>query len=145
MRIAIPIWENKISPVLDTASRLMIVEEVNGIESSRFEIYMDEVDLSRRCLRIQGLGIEILICGAISKPFLRMLRGYGITIIPEITGEAEDVLMAYFQGNLQGSNFLMPGCRKNSRRCLKGSRGGQSSRGAPCRLEFRPDEQKKRR
>ncbi len=145
MRIAFPIWEDKISPVLDTASRLMIVEEVDGVESSRFEIFMDEEDLSRRCLRIQGMAVDLLICGAISKPFLRMLRGYGITIIPEIAGQAENVLMAYFQGNLLDSDFLMPGCRGNRGRCLKGTKEGQRGHGTPCRFENRSKESNKRR
>ena len=122
MRIAIPIWEDKISPVLDTASRFMVVEEVNGREVSRFEIYMDEEDLSRRCLRIQCVGVDTLICGAISRPFLRMLRGYGIAIISEIAGQADDVLVAYFQGNLLHSDFFMPGCRRNRDRCQNGSK-----------------------
>ena len=122
MRIAIPIWEDKISPVLDTASRLRIIEVVDGSESSRFEITMDEEILSRRCLRIQRIGVDILICGAVSKPFLRLLRGYGITIIPEIAGKADDVLKAYFQGRLLNSDFLMPGCRRYSNRCRKGLR-----------------------
>jgi predicted Fe-Mo cluster-binding NifX family protein len=58
MKIAIPVWENKVSPVLDTASRLLIVELKEGGEMSRFEIYLDERDLTRRCIRIQGLGID---------------------------------------------------------------------------------------
>ena len=145
MRIAIPIWEDKISPVLDTASRLLIVEEVDGRESLRFEIYMDEENLSRRCLRMQGIGVDILICGAISKPFLRMLRGYGITIIPEIAGQADDVLMAYFQGNILDSDFLMPGCQRNRGRCLEGANKGQRGCGVERRFENRSKEPNKRR
>ena len=151
MRIAIPIWEDKISPVLDTASRLMIVEEVNGSECSRFEIYIDEEELSRKCFRIQGIGVDILICGAISRPFLRMLRAFGITIIPEIAGQADDVLAAYFQGKLFHSGFLMPGCRrKEIHQQIKKDRqirakGMLKCREQSCRFENRPKEQSKRR
>ena len=109
MRIAIPIWNEKISPVLDTASRLLIVDLEGQNEASRFEIYLDEQDLSRRCFRIQGMNINILICGAISHPFARMLIASGIDVIPEISGRAEEVLSAYLQGDLFNSRFLMPG------------------------------------
>lgn len=112
MRIAIPIWGDKVSPVLDTASRLLIVEVADQTEVSRFEIYLDEQDLSRRCFRIQGMEVDILICGAISRPFLRMLMASGINIIPEISGHAEEVLEAYLKGNLFHSRFLMPGCKR---------------------------------
>jgi predicted Fe-Mo cluster-binding NifX family protein len=113
MKIAIPIWEDVISPVLDTASMLLIIEvDEKGREISRFQIYLDEQDLVRRCLRIQGLEPDILICGAISRPFLTMLDASGIDIIPEISGHTEEVLEAYMQGELFHSRFLMPGCKR---------------------------------
>ena len=114
MRIAIPIWDDKISPVLDTASRLLIVEVEDQREESRFETYLDVQDLPGRCFRIQGLGVDILICSAISRPFLRRLMASGIKIIPGISGHPEDVLEAYLKGTLSNSKFLMPGC-KNKR------------------------------
>ena len=112
MKIAIPIWEDRLSPVLDTASRLLIVEVKDQRETSRFETYLDEQDLTRRCFRIQALGIDILICGAISRPFSMMLMASGINIIPEISGHPEDVLEAYLKGTLFHSRFLMPGCKR---------------------------------
>ncbi len=113
MKIAIPVWDNRISPVFDTASRLLIVEVEDQKEASRFETTLDDQELSRRCFRIQGLGIDMLICGAISRPYLRMLIGSGIQIISEISGHAEEVLEAYLQGALSHPRFLMPGCNKN--------------------------------
>lgn len=109
MRIAVPIWEDKISPVLDAASRLLVIDLENRRESSRFEIYLDEQDLTRRCYRMKGLGVDILICGAVSRPFMRMLDASGIEIIPGITGPTEDVLQSYLHGNLKHSEFKMPG------------------------------------
>jgi predicted Fe-Mo cluster-binding NifX family protein len=119
MRIAIPIWDDKISPVLDTASRLLIVDVEDQKEASRFETILDEQDLVRRCLRIRGMEVDTLICGALSRPFFRMLMSPDIEIIPEISGHVEDVLKAYLQGNLFHSKFLMPGCRRNRQRQRK--------------------------
>ena len=115
MKIAIPVWEDKISPVLDTASRLLIVEVEDQKESSRFETFLDVQDVNRRCVRIQGLGVDTLICGAISQPFLRWLAASGIDIIPGISGHPEDVLEAYLEGNLSESRFLMPGFKRHRR------------------------------
>ena len=120
MRIAIPVWEGKVSPVFDTASRLLIVEMKDQGETSRFEIYLDEHNLSRRCFRMLGMEIDILICGAISRPFSRMIIAAGIDLIREISGHAEEVLQAYLKGNLFHSRFLMPGCKR--------SRPGQENR-----------------
>lgn len=112
MKIAIPVWEDKVSPVLDTASRLLIVEVLDQKEASRFEKPLDAQDLSLRSLRIKDLGIDVLICGAISRQFLNMLTASGMDIIPWISGHPEDVLKAYLQGNLLDPRFFMPGCRR---------------------------------
>jgi predicted Fe-Mo cluster-binding NifX family protein len=109
MKIAIPVWENKVSPVLDTASRLLVVELKEGGERSRFEIYLDERDLTRRCIRIQGLGIDTLICGAVTRYFSDMLTTSGINIVPGFSGPPDEVLDACFEGKLGQGEFLMPG------------------------------------
>ena len=113
MRIAVPIWGDKISPVLDTASTLLIVDVEDQREASRFETYIDEQELHRRCLRIQGLDVDILVCGAISLPFLRLLAASGIDIIYGISGNPEDVLKAYLDGTIYHTKFLMPGFKRN--------------------------------
>ena len=111
MRIAITIWEDKISPVLDTASRLLVVQVKDQDEASRFEIFLDEQQISRKCVRIQGLGINILIFGAISGAFYRMRMASGIDVISGISGQAEDILDACLKGDLADSKFFMPGCQ----------------------------------
>jgi len=113
MKIAIPVWGDKVSPVLDTASRLLIVEVVDQREASRFETYLDEQDMSRRCVRIRGLGVDTLICGAISRGFSKILEASGIHIVPGISGHPEDVLDAYVNGNLFKSKFFMPGYQRS--------------------------------
>lgn len=116
MKIAIPTWNDKVSPVLDTASRLLVVEIEGHNESSRCEIFMDEQELSRRCSRIQALEVDTLICGAVSHPFARMLTAHGIHLISEISGPVENVLNAYRKGILLDSKFLMPGCKRSRSR-----------------------------
>lgn len=112
MKIGIPIWEDRVSPVLDTASRLLVVELEDQKEASRFETYLDEQDLSRRCVRIRRLGVDTLICGAISRGFSKILEASGITVVPGISGHPEDVLNAYLRGDLSHARFLMPGFKR---------------------------------
>ena len=111
MRIAIPVWEDKVSPVFDTALRLLVVEVEGRKESSRFIYTMEEHDPTRKCFRIRKLDVDILICGAVSHPILHMLLASGLDVIQQISGRAEEVLHAYLQGNIFQSRFLMPGCR----------------------------------
>lgn len=117
MRIALPVWEDKVSPVLDTALKLLVVEVKDQREESRFVYHIDENDLSYKCHRIRKLELDILICGAVSHAFLQMLLASGLDVIQEISGPAEDVLNAYLQGNIFQPRFLMPGCKRGLRRC----------------------------
>ncbi len=113
MKIGIPIWEDKISPVFDTASRLLVIETDGKQEFSRYEAYLEVRGIAHRCFRIQGLGVDMLICGAISRPFLEKLMASGIRIIPGISGHPEDVLLAYLQGNIYDAKFMMPGVKRD--------------------------------
>ena len=113
MKIGIPIWEDRISPVLDTASRFLVIETDGKQEFSRYETYLEEQGVSHRCFRIQRLGVDILICGAVSRPFLDKLMASGIRIIPGVSGHPEDVLLAYLQGNIYDAKFMMPGVKRD--------------------------------
>lgn len=124
MRIAVPIWKNGISPVLDTASRLLIVETKEQKEASRFETMIDEQNIHQICLRIKSLGVDTLICGAVSRPLFSMLTSSGMHIIPGISGHPNEVLSAYFKGILDHKRFLMPGFKKN--------RFGQTNDSSAC-------------
>jgi predicted Fe-Mo cluster-binding NifX family protein len=112
MRIAVPIWEDKVSPVLDTASTLLILETLDQNKVNRTEAFLSEQEISKRCFRIQKLNIDILICGAVSKPVFERLSAAGINIIAGISGAVEEIVDAYFGGTLSQSKYLMPGCRK---------------------------------
>jgi len=111
MKIAVPYWEGKVSPVLDTSTRLLVLEFDGEKEVSRYEIPLSESDLGRRCNYIKQSGIEVLICGAISRPFYRMLEATQVDVIPWISGQVEEVISAYFDQKLNHDKFLMPGCR----------------------------------
>ncbi len=114
MRIAVSIWEDKVSPVLDTATKLLITESGTQKKGSRFEVFLIKKDISQRCSFIRKLEIDVLICGAVSRLFSEMLNASGIKIISGISGPVEDVLEAYFNGNLFKPKFLMPGCKSNN-------------------------------
>ena len=115
MRIALSIWNDRISPVFDNSSRLLLIDLENGREIGRTMI-------PDRAVRLKELGINVLLCGAISRPLAYLLVASGVSIIPFLTGEIEEVLDAYLKGKLTGPHFLMPGCRGGRRR-FRGRRG----------------------
>lgn len=109
MRLALPLWESKISPVLDSATRLLVVDVEDKDELSRSEIHLDGMDLPMKCRKIRDIGVDVLICGAVTRQLAARLKASGINIVPGISGRLDDVLHACFHGNLARSEYLMPG------------------------------------
>ncbi len=110
MRVALTVWENRISPLFDCARMLLVVDVVDRAATGRyFESFYCESPFSRAA-KLSDLGVKILICGAISNPFADMIEANGIRIIPFVAGPPDEVLDAYLTGGLCDSKFRMPGC-----------------------------------
>ena len=125
MRVAIPVWNDRVSPVFDAASRLMLVDVKGGVERARREEALPETFLARRARQLAELGVTVLICGAISRPLVALLEASGITVLAWTAGPVNDVLQAYLAGGLPDARWMMPGCggRRQRRRGGRGSCG----------------------
>ncbi len=131
MRLAIPIWGERVSPVFDTASRLVLVEVEEGTEASRQMVEVG-ADLfpTQRARRLSDLQVNVLICGAISRPLASFVSAAGIELIAWVAGPVEDVLRAYLAGRLSEPRWRMPGCAgrplgpKRGRAWQERARGG---------------------
>lgn len=122
MKVALTVWEDRISPVFDSARDLLLADIENGeTVKTSVEAFHAEPAL-RRPAKLFDLGICVLICGAISEPLAGMIEGYGIRLFPFITGSAARVLDAYLKGTLPDPAFHMPGCGANQRSEARGQR-----------------------
>ena len=109
MKIAIPAYEKTISNVFDFAAHLCLVDIENGRELNRSEVELKAESLPQRAGRLKNLGVDVLICGAISRALACMVSASGIEVLPFVTGRVDDVLQAYLTGQLAKSQFTMPG------------------------------------
>ncbi|MBN1162966.1 MAG: NifB/NifX family molybdenum-iron cluster-binding protein [Candidatus Krumholzibacteriota bacterium] len=124
MRIAITVWENRVSPLFDSARTALVVElDRDSARERRYEPLGPEIPISR-ALKLSQLGVRVLICGAISEFFADLIAAQGIQVIPFVTGNVEEVLEAYIKGSLTRDPFRMPGCGKRRRHRFRGGRGG---------------------
>ena len=112
MRVAIPTWSGTISPVFDVANRLLVVDVEGATEVARREMAVEGRQIASRVRRVADLGVEVLICGAISKWMLVLLRARGIHAYPFVAGDVEKVIAAHHQGRLGDPEFAMPGYRR---------------------------------
>ena len=126
MIIAIAVWQSRVSPVFDTAGRLLILDVENGREACRKELSTLGLSIQERVNRLVELDVDVLICGAISRQLEDMALASGIRVVPWLTGDVEEALEWYLSGKPINTRFLMPGCGGRQHRG-----GGQRRRGLP--------------
>ena len=132
MKIAIPVWNGNVSPVLDTAERLVVFDIDNGKVISRYEVSIKDKGIQEKA-RIMAENAKILLCGALSVKMASYLTSYGLKVYPWIMGNAEQLIEMVIAGNVPGPEYSMPGCRR--RRC--GHRIGRKSQGHLSDKTFR--------
>ena len=115
MKIAIPIWNGRVSPVMDTAACLLVTARETGKEDLKYTVPLPRAGIHHRVKVIADLRIDALICGAISRPFEELLAQKGIRVHPWISGVIEEVIMAFWDGRLMEREFNLPGYRCRNR------------------------------
>jgi len=128
IKIAIPLWQGNVSTVFDFAAHLLLIDIEGQKEIKRYEIVLHEEPIQQRVSRLKSHSVDVLICGAISRPLAFMIAGAGIKILSYVTGPIEEILNAYLEGQLTKQQFLMPGCWPGARKGFRG-RGHGHGRG----------------
>jgi predicted Fe-Mo cluster-binding NifX family protein len=128
MRVAVATWQERVAPVFDVAGHLALFEIAEGQVVSRSQATLPSPDFPGKVRELVELGVDRLICGAISRPALDQVRAAGIEIHPFVSGALSDVLAAWLAGRLARSEFAMPGCGRRSG-CRRGA--GGAGRGRP--------------
>jgi predicted Fe-Mo cluster-binding NifX family protein len=123
MKTAFAAWKNRIAPVFDVTRQIHIVETESGqiVREVLTNLTDDIPPLKAR--RLVELGIEKLVCGAISCPLQTMIESYGIRVTPFITGELREVIEAWLSSTLENGLFAMPGCCGRGIRRFRGTHG----------------------
>jgi predicted Fe-Mo cluster-binding NifX family protein len=115
MKIAIPHWQGRVSPVFDESQELFLIDIENHREINRAEIKLRHSNPLLRAGAIADLGAEVLICGAISLALEKALLSKNIEVIAYTCGQTKDVIDAFLKNKLSDPTFLMPGCRRERR------------------------------
>lgn len=111
MKVAVTVWENRLSPVFDASRRLLIAEIENGQITNRAFMIFNPEQPAALAKTLMELDVPVLICGAVSQVPASTIIAGGITLIPFIAGELDRVLDVYASGNSLAPTFVMPGCR----------------------------------
>ena len=114
--LAIPIWNDQVSTTFDFAGKLLVVEADGEKEVSRREVPLGDEPAAGKARKIREMGVQIVLCGAVSQPLAQAVCQAGIQIIPYVSGPVDDVLAAYLCGQLGSPRFMQPGCCSGARR-----------------------------
>lgn len=127
MRVAIPYWENRISPVLDTAENFLFVDIQNGKRIKNTRINLSNKSPSEKVEYCRRHGVNWLLCGAVSDYYYNLISAKGIKIIPWLRGNIDHILEAFVCNSLYEPGFIMPGCKGWGHRKRYRKRGFKNS------------------
>jgi predicted Fe-Mo cluster-binding NifX family protein len=140
MKTAFSSWNNRIAPVFDVARQVFLVESEAGRIMREADEAMPSDDLGIKAQHLAGLGVNTLVCGAISRPLQCLVTSYGITVIPFVAGYLQEVVRAWLEGRINDDLFAMPGCCPQGRR-RRGGGAGMRLGNARCGTGDTPQEE----
>ncbi len=119
MRVGITEWQQRVSPLFDVSQHLLIGETegygkpLNIVES----LSLGYLSPTERSLTLKEAGIEVVICGAISREYEVALLDGDIELNAFVAGNIADIILAWEKGLMfKTDHFSMPGCRCQRRR-----------------------------
>ena len=116
MKIALTVWEDRISPVFDVANMLLVADVEKGEVKKCRLVEMEHVGISRLVDMLRRMQISVLVCGAISELPATTVSTAGIRLIPFISGKTDHILEFLSEGKPIIPAFAMPGVRRRRRR-----------------------------
>ena len=128
MKIAVPIWHDRVSSAFDFAHSLLLVDIEHGRETGREEILWLPESIPERANRLKTLGVKVLICGAISRSLASQVKACGVKVLPYVVGQVDEILKAYLTGTLVQPQFALPGSWPGARNAFRRRRRSSGAR-----------------
>ncbi len=93
--IAVPVFQNRVSPLLDVSSRYAIFETVDGHIKQKMDISLNTECETRRVEKLKEIGVDTIICGAVSGCVAHIINEKGMRLLPMIYGPVEEIIEHY--------------------------------------------------
>jgi predicted Fe-Mo cluster-binding NifX family protein len=119
LRVAIPVFENRISPRFDCAPAFLLYDVAGERVAAHREIPSSGWNDMERVSQLTGLGVNTLICGGLPNYLLVKLINNGIKVIPWVAGIASVALDLFLRGKLDSGTVICQG-RGKRYHCKKG-------------------------
>ncbi len=143
MLVAVPEFQGRVSPTFNFCHRLTLWR-VDSLGCRRAAVKTCRRSTTEeRARKLQGAGVEVLLCGAISEDAHGLLERCGIVVVDGLAGPVEQVVAAFMCGALEDPRFRLPGFERagvaffgesevqhEAQRVAGGDRGGVESLGS---------------
>ena len=100
MKLALTVWDGRISPVFDVCREALVLNIVKGNVVSTSKETLDSLTPRLKIERLVSLGVETLICGAITELLHREFASRGVNVLGFVIGEVNEVVQAFVSGAL---------------------------------------------
>ncbi len=110
MKIALSFWRGRIAPVFDVSEKVVLVELQSNRAIRRREVVLVRSGPSGCLDQLRHLGVDLVICGAISRWLEKTLNQAGIRVVGFVCGDIEAIIDAVENGRVSDACFRMPGC-----------------------------------
>ncbi len=122
--------------MFDVARQVHLVESDGGRILSESDLTLPQEIPAARAARLAELGVDTLVCGAISRPLHMMVESQGVRVFAFMAGELGPVMSAWLEGVLEQGRFSMPGCcGQRRRRFMQNSSAGREEAPAAGRSQ----------
>jgi len=99
--IAIPVFEERISPLLDVSERFVLFEVTGNAVTQKIVININSETERLRIQKLKEIGVAVIICGAVSRYLSYIISETGIKHIPWISGPVDEVIKSFIDNTLQ--------------------------------------------
>jgi predicted Fe-Mo cluster-binding NifX family protein len=124
MKIAIPLFGNRISPWFNFSPEIQIITVEDGKVVYLENFPVVHLNLTQRLDQLASNGVNKVICGGIDGFALNQLGSRGVEVVHNVIGEAEVVFNLFMRG------MLRPGfcCERREKRVSCAFRKGYRGR-----------------
>ena len=127
MKIAVTIYDGRVSPVYGVAKEVLVLVLEDGREVHRERRALDGPPPIRQVRRLADLGVDTLICGGITTGEIEMLQAAGISVVDQAAGPVDRAIREYLNKRLDSRTLSRADIVNRSGNQTHGSPGsGQS-------------------
>lgn len=116
MKTAFAVWNNRMAPVFDVARRVIVIDPAAAGRDVQTQVLLTGDPPLQKALQLSELGVDCLVCGAISRPLKAVLMARGIQVVACVAGDVQAVIDAWRHQPGAIESFAMPGRRQRRSR-----------------------------